>query len=1040
MDIRSFFGGKAPPPAKPADDIRSFLGGKAPPPAKPAGATNTPSSATKKESVVAKESSVVTKRKSDVDDSLLQEDSDEDTANQSGRSRLKKVKEVEKEKELKKSIKSDDTPSKRSKGSESEVIVIDDAEEVVEVKLTKEEQLDKILGSPVPKAVVKPANTAGGGLKPLGVSSDDKNDGTKKAVSDPYAFFGGTAPPPAPVKVATPSKSVAAEIDSYNSIKSAQKQNTEKALARKADEMENDGEAADMCLEELKIAVTGAFSKGREAIEEMVTNYGGKLQGAVSGKTDYLVAGSHIEEQVYSYSKGGGSSNAAPANADPRAVETSSKYKAAVEKGVKIINEEEFMNLIKSRSIEIQNGKSFTKQAKPSPKKAKASPAKAPMAPPATVVKQEGKDPSDMSVSELKAAISDKGLSNKTAGFLEKQEFVDLLRSSSSVPSKAATAKPSTTSSSGSSSFFKSTSSSSSAPAFKKEVTAVRDEDLMWVDKYKPKKLEDIMASDGLVKKLQEWLTSWDAVHIKKTKKIAASKENPGAKSVLLSGPPGIGKTTVATLVAKILGYETYELNASDTRSKKAVTEQVADVVMSRAMTMDGGLSKRVVIMDEVDGMGGSDRGGIPELVKVIKGSKTPIICICNDRQAQKIRTLANHCYDLRVKRPIKNIIAKRLVEIGALEGMTVEYNAAEKLVEEGGNDIRQAIHSLQMWHASSNSIKMQDLKEGMKRIEKDKVLRSSPFDATAEILAGKSPFDQRYNMFFIDYSLIPLMVQENYLQYAKGGSLRTASEVDMLTKLSQAADAVSDMELAGSSVMGQDQHWELLPTQAMLSVRVGSIIQGFAGFPSFPSWLGKYSTTGKKKRLTQELVTHTNLKIGQGFTPIRLEYAPYLRNIIVQPLLVKGADAVEETCDLLDAYGLSKDDFSENIRELQFLIEGKLPDHITNIDSKVKAALTRAYNAREHKSQALVDEQEIVKGKKKRSSAMDDEVVGTIEDMDAAQDVEEDEDNEIVDVSKFAAAMRKSKSSSATSKKATTTKATTTKATTTKATAAKKK
>ena len=998
-------------------DIRSFFGGKAPPPAKPSAATT---------------DAAIAKRKSDVDDSLLQDDSDEDDVNQSGRSRLKKVKEVTKEKELRKSIKSDDTtPSKRSKGNESEVIVIDDAEEVVEVKLTKEEQLEKILASPKSKVESKPPSAVG--LKPLGVVSEDKNENkNKKAVSDPYAFFGGTAPPPPPVKASTPSKSVAAEIDSYNSIKSAQKQNTEKALARKADEMEYDGEGAEMCLEELKFAVTGAFTKGREAIEEMVTNYGGKVQAAVSGKTDYLIAGSHIEEQSYSYQKGGGntSSNTAASSTGPRAVETSSKYKTAVEKGVKIISENDFLNLIKSRSIEIQNGKSFTKVAKPSPKKAKASPAK--------VVKQEtAKDPSAMSIGELKAAISDKGLSDKTSGFLEKQEFVELLKNSSNIPSKATAPKPPSTSSGSSTSFFKSsTSSNSSIPAFKKDVGAVRNEDLMWVDKYKPKKLEDIMASDGLVKKMQEWLSSWDAVHIKKTKKIPASKENPGAKSVLLSGPPGIGKTTVATLVSQILGYETYELNASDTRSKKAVTEQVADVVMSRAMTMDGGLSKRVVIMDEVDGMGGSDRGGIPELVKIIKASKTPIICICNDRQAQKIRTLANHCYDLRVKRPIKNIIAKRLVEIAALEGMTVEYNAAEKLVEEGGNDIRQAIHSLQMWHASSNSIKLQDLREGLKRIEKDKVLRSSPFDATAEILAGKSAFDQRYNMFFIDYSLIPLMIQENYLQYAKGGSLRTANEVDMLTKLSQAADAVSDMELAGSGVMGQDQHWELLPTQAMLSVRVGSIIQGFAGFPNFPSWLGKYSTTGKKKRLTQELVTHTNLKIGQGFTPIRLEYAPYLRNIIVQPLLVKGADAVEETCDLLDAYGLSKDDFSENIRELQFLIEGKLPDHISNIDSKVKAALTRAYNAREHKSQALVDEQEIVKGRKKKSSGMDDDIMGTIEDMDAAKDVEEeDEDNEIVDVSKFAAAMRKSKSSSATAKKTTTTKATTT-----KATAAKKK
>ena len=95
-------------------------------------------------------------------------------------------------------------------------------------------------------------------------------------------------------------------------------------------------------------------------------------------------------------------------------------------------------------------------------------------------------------------------------------------------------------------------------------------------------------------------------------------QENPGAKAVLLSGPPGIGKTTVATLIASELGYETLELNASDTRSKKAITEELADVVLSQAISsVSGHVHKRLVIMDEVDGMGGSDRGGIPELIKV---------------------------------------------------------------------------------------------------------------------------------------------------------------------------------------------------------------------------------------------------------------------------------------------------------------------------------------------------------------------------------------------------------------------------------------
>ncbi len=72
----------------------------------------------------------------------------------------------------------------------------------------------------------------------------------------------------------------------------------------------------------------------------------------------------------------------------------------------------------------------------------------------------------------------------------------------------------------------------------------------------------------------------------------------------------GIGKTTLASVVARSLDYEILELNASDTRSKKALDEELADVVLSKAIGMQLESKKRVVIMDEVDGMGAGDRGG----------------------------------------------------------------------------------------------------------------------------------------------------------------------------------------------------------------------------------------------------------------------------------------------------------------------------------------------------------------------------------------------------------------------------------------------
>jgi len=130
--------------------------------------------------------------------------------------------------------------------------------------------------------------------------------------------------------------------------------------------------------------------------------------------------------------------------------------------------------------------------------------------------------------------------------------------------------------------------------------------------------------------------------------------------------------------------------------------------------------------MDEVDGVGGGDRGGIAELIQMIKHSRVPIICICNDRQSQKLKSLIPYCMDLRYKRPVKTTIVNRVVAIAQKEGLSVERNAAEAIVESCGNDIRQVINCLQMWASndkSNSKMTYKDLKEREKSINKDEIV-----------------------------------------------------------------------------------------------------------------------------------------------------------------------------------------------------------------------------------------------------------------------------------------------------------------------------
>jgi len=93
--------------------------------------------------------------------------------------------------------------------------------------------------------------------------------------------------------------------------------------------------------------------------------------------------------------------------------------------------------------------------------------------------------------------------------------------------------------------------------------------------------------------------------------------------------------------------------------------------------------------MDEVDGCGSSDRGGIAALIKVIKNTRMPIVCIANDHSNRKLVSLINHCYDMRFIKPSPNDIVRRMGFIAKKEGIRIELSGLERIIEFSNNDIR---------------------------------------------------------------------------------------------------------------------------------------------------------------------------------------------------------------------------------------------------------------------------------------------------------------------------------------------------------------
>jgi len=259
--------------------------------------------------------------------------------------------------------------------------------------------------------------------------------------------------------------------------------------------------------------------------------------------------------------------------------------------------------------------------------------------------------------------------------------------------------------------------------------------------------------------------------------------------------------------------------------------------------------------------------------------------------------------------------------------------------------------------------------------------------------------FNDKSDLFFTDYSLSPLFVQENYLKVAPQG----ASKADTLERIAMAADAMSFGDLVDRKIRSS-QAWSLLPTQAIFSsVLPGEYMAGsIKAQINFPGWLGKNSRATKRKRLAQEVHDHTRVSTSGSRQSVRLDYAQFLIKAIIRPLKEKGLEGVQEALDVIKEYRLLRED-------IDALLELTSWSHTKSgwdqIDSKVKAALTRAYN--KHVQPYSYSAQAGIK-KKKASAADDDEMNLGSEENDVQSAEEEDdslENNAMIKVKKPTAA-----------------------------------
>lgn len=386
----------------------------------------------------------------------------------------------------------------------------------------------------------------------------------------------------------------------------------------------------------------------------------------------------------------------------------------------------------------------------------------------------------------------------------------------------------------------------------------------LWTVKYAPSSMSMICGNKIQVERLQRWLRAWPSNLKTKFKKPGPDMSGI-FRAICVHGPPGIGKTTAAHLVAKLEGYDVVESNASDTRSKKLVETGLKGVLDTTSLLgyfagdgkkVEAQKRKLVLIMDEVDGMSAGDRGGVGALAAVCKKTNIPMILICNDRKLPKMRPFDHVTFDLPFRKPTTDQVRARIMTICYREGLQIPPNVINALIEGSRADIRQIINMLSTARLDQASMDFDQGKAMSKQWEKHVILK--PWDIVGKILGGGmfapssiSSLNDKIELYFNDHEFSSLMLQENYLgtnPILSNGYNGKEKNLKLLELTDKAAESISDGDLVDRMIHGSQQQWSLMPTHAIFSfVRPASFVSGSqAGHQTrFTAWLGQNSKTG---------------------------------------------------------------------------------------------------------------------------------------------------------------------------------------------------
>jgi replication factor C subunit 1 len=414
----------------------------------------------------------------------------------------------------------------------------------------------------------------------------------------------------------------------------------------------------------------------------------------------------------------------------------------------------------------------------------------------------------------------------------------------------------------------------------------------MICEKYKPKTVQEIVGNKQNISSIIKWCNEY-----KKTTN----------KALLLSGKTGIGKTLAIELITALLNYSVIYLAGDENRGKEVMEKKIRPLTLSKK-AVDGRLN--ILVFDDLDC---HDYGFISSLTNLIKDTHIPIIGICNNLYDISLKTLKNYCTSIQFQKPALDEIYRYIINIANNESIEINDQKLINMIK-SCYDIRHILNQIDFYRnnisTSISSLSSTEL---------------TIFEITKNIMSNTHTLEEKYDAYFLEHDMMPLMIQENYI-------------TDNYDKYNT-SHKISDMELF-DAIVHKEMQWELMPYTAYCAINATYKVNK-SSFPIFTKYLGNMSHhTSLKNQLNSLSI---KLKI---YVSIRLDYLSYIAIILFSTLSKKDNVEKEDIQNFIYRIKSMKLE-NDEVKNLFSILP--IPEYESfkyeNIPTKVKSAITREFN-----------------------------------------------------------------------------------------------